>query len=178
MIPQSTSFLVLKGTSTLHDFECKSTAIEGEFAMTPGLERFVIANVSIPVKTIRSESSSMDDNMYEALKEEDYPSIHFSLLMPDSLQRAGSAGADSIEIYNGKLSVAGKEKTVRLRTVLTRKEGGIINIHGSTKLLMTDFGIDPPSFMLGVLKTGNEVEIEFNIDLKDKSAVVENNNVK
>ena len=36
-------------------------------------------------------------------------------------------------------------------------------ITGELPLLMTDFGIKPPSFMFGALKVGNEVKVKFTL---------------
>jgi hypothetical protein len=76
------SRLTLKGTSTLHDFECSTTTIRGDIEMDPQMKSFEAAEVTIPVKVIHSESTSMDDNMYDALKAKEYPEITFSLLPP------------------------------------------------------------------------------------------------
>jgi polyisoprenoid-binding protein YceI len=167
MAIQPSSYLVLKGTSTLHDFECKTTTIQGTIEMDPRLESFTNADITIPVKNIHSESSSMDDNMYEALKTDKNPDIRFSLLYPDTVTDLNPVHADSTLKLRGTLAVAGKEKKIDLEVVVRKKENGIVMVHGKMELLMTDYGVEPPTFMLGILKTGNEVVIEFDLELKD-----------
>jgi polyisoprenoid-binding protein YceI len=73
---------------------------------------------------------------------------------------------DSTQKLYGKLTVAGKEKTIDLEVAVQKMENKIVGVHGKKTLLMTDYGIEPPTFMLGILKTGNEVSIEFNLQLK------------
>jgi polyisoprenoid-binding protein YceI len=169
MVVQSPSYLALKGTSTLHDYECKTSSIQGTIEMDPGLDSFTNVEIYIPVKSIHSESSSMDENMYESLKADENPDIRFSLLKADSMGDTKTTRTDSTFKLYGKLTVAGKEKTIDLEVVVQKKGNKIIGVHGSKKLLMTDFGIKPPTFMLGVLRTGNEVTIEFDLQLKDTS---------
>jgi hypothetical protein len=36
---------------------------------------------------------------------------------------------------------------------------------------MTDYGVDPPTFMFGVLKAGNAVTVEFHLDLESSKQV-------
>jgi hypothetical protein len=39
-------------------------------------------------------------------------------------------------------------------------------ISGSKKIRMTEFGVKPPSFMLGALKVGDEVTVEYTARFK------------
>jgi hypothetical protein len=38
-----------------------------------------------------------------------------------------------------------------------------ITIKGSRKISMQQFNVDPPTFMMGAVKTGNDVTISFDI---------------
>ena len=156
----TSTVLTLKGTSTLHDFECTTKTVQGIIEMDSLARTFAIANIRIPVKEIHSGNSSMDENMYESLKAEAYPEITFSLLN-------ASITNDSTHKLTGTLKIAGTEKIVDLDIVVRKKAGGVISASGTKKILMTDFGIKPPTFMFGALKTGNEVVVEFNIELKE-----------
>jgi len=169
---QASSTISLKGTSTLHDFECSTKTIEGTIEIDHTGYVFTSANISIPVYSLHSSSASMDDNMYDALKAKQYPKIQFSLLTTDSTQLVRSGTTDSALNLRGNLTIAGKQKLIDLPAYVVKHENGTITVHGIKKLLMTDFGIDPPTFMLGVLKTGNEVTIEFSLDLKESNSQV------
>ncbi len=166
-----TSRLTLKGTSTLHSYECHTTAIHGEIEMDAQLKSFVAAEVTIPVNSIHSESTSMDGNMYDALKAKEWPEIKFTLLSYDTASQVRAGGTDSAVSFSGKLLIAGKERSVDLQVSVSRAQDGTIKIDGAKRLLMTDYGIAPPTFMLGVLKTGNEVTVEFHLDLKSTNPV-------
>ena len=163
---QPSSSITLKGTSTLHDYECSTKTLEGVIDMDHSGDDFTSAEISIPVLSLHSNGTSMDDNMYDALKAKQYPKIQFSLLASDSI-RISHPAADSMMHLHGNLTIAGKQKLIDLEISLAKNGNGSIHVHGTKKLLMSDFGIDPPTFMLGVLKTGNEVTIEFFLELKD-----------
>ena len=47
-----------------------------------------------------------------------------------------------------------------------RKSNGRLSCTGETKLLMTDFGVTPPVFMMGVMKTGDEITINYKMNYK------------
>jgi polyisoprenoid-binding protein YceI len=165
------SRLLLKGTSTLHDYECATGVIKGNVEFNAGTNRFTTVDISIPVRSLHSESSSMDDNMYESLKADENPEIRFTYMQSDTSLDTDPAGTDSAQVLRGVLTVAGKEKAIDLKVNIDKKQNGGVWVKGKQKLLMTDFNVDPPTFMLGLLKTGNEVTVEFNIRLKDlKSA--------
>jgi len=44
-----------------------------------------------------------------------------------------------------------------------RTSDGKAVAEGEQTLLLTDFGITPPSFMFGTLKVGNEVKVKFTL---------------
>jgi polyisoprenoid-binding protein YceI len=60
----------------------------------------------------------------------------------------------------GTLRVAGVEKEISLPLATTLRNGKLL-VQGSVDLLMTDFGIAPPTAMMGVLKTDPKVTIRF-----------------
>lgn len=169
---QPSNTIILRGTSTLHDYECKSMTLNGAIEMDTLMRSFTSIEVIIPVKSIHSESSSMDENMYEALKAEKYTDIKFSLFHSDNTRETNSIHSDSTLQLRGTLTIAGKEQLIDLPVKVIKNSNGIITVHGKKKLLMTDYGIKPPTFMFGVLKTGNEVAVEFEVGLKNSESIV------
>ena len=81
---------------------------------------------------------------------------------------------DSTIQLRGTLAIAGKEQLIDLPVKIIKNDNGIVTVRGNKKLLMTDYGIKPPTFMLGVLKTGNEVSVEFEVALKGTNSLVHN----
>jgi polyisoprenoid-binding protein YceI len=114
----------------------------------------------------------MDENMYEALKAEEYANIKFSLLHSDNTGEANLIHSDSTLQLQGTLTIAGKEQLIDLPIKVIKNKKGIITVRGKKTLFMTDYGIKPPTFMLGILKTGNEVAVEFEVGLKSSESLV------
>lgn len=63
----------------------------------------------------------------------------------------------------GNLNVAGTTKSIDLVVKGELLPNGAILFEGMKALKMTDFNVKPPTALLGVLKTGNEVFISFRI---------------
>ena len=63
----------------------------------------------------------------------------------------------------GALTIAGAEKSVNLDVTATRLSDGGIRADGELPLLMTDFGVKPPTAMLGTLRTSNKVTVKFSL---------------
>ena len=66
----------------------------------------------------------------------------------------------------GVLAIAGTAKEVSFP--FKGKVSGENEIECDTtyKINMTDYGIDPPTYMLGVIKTGQEVDITIHLKLQ------------
>jgi polyisoprenoid-binding protein YceI len=175
---QPSNTIILKGTSTLHDFECKSTVLKGAIEMDTLMRTFKSAEVVIPVKSIHSESTSMDDNMYEALKADEYTDIKFSLFHFDNAGETSSIHSDSTLQLRGTLAIAGKEQLIDLPAKVIKNKNGIITVRGEKTLLMTDYDIKPPTFMFGLMKTGNEVVVEFVVSLKSSKSIIYNDTTR
>jgi polyisoprenoid-binding protein YceI len=110
----------------------------------------------------------MDKKTMKALKEEEYPNIEYSLLsFGDVVKTDNNFTAKA----TGNLSVAGTTKKVSLNITGTQLKNGNIEITGSKDMKMTDFNIDPPTALLGTMRTRDEITIEFKI-------VLDNHNIE
>lgn len=172
----NTSKITVKGTSTLHDWKAEAKVIKGNLTVIKGNDDAnAIANlgdlsgmkVVVPVKELKSGESGMDDKMDDALKADDNPNITYTLNKVDSLiYKDSSKQAFTINTY-GTLNVAGKSKNIEMK-VNGKIDGNNIVFTGEKKLLMTDFGVDPPTAFFGVMKSGNQITIVYNVVLAKK----------
>ena len=163
----ATADLVVSGTSTLHDWTMKSAKAEcsAVFSLNAagkisGLSGLVF---SAPVNALKSDHTAMDKNAYKALKTDKNPAISFTLTSVTVTPAAGSA---STVTCTGKLTIAGATRDAQLVAVCKPSADNTINVTGSEKISMKDFSIDPPTFMLGTVKTGNDITLSFNLTLK------------
>ncbi|TCD01104.1 YceI family protein [Pedobacter psychroterrae] len=119
---------------------------------------------SVNTKSLKSEHSSMDGRTYKTLKAEQFPKITFKL--SNATITPVKKNKFSVKA-NGTLTIAGSSKAITMMVNGEVKEDGSINCTGQQKLKLTDFNIQPPSFMLGAMKVDNDLTIDYNFTFKN-----------
>lgn len=160
--------LSISGTSTVHAFTCKTTRIDATLVVDKGYtsdltkiaKPIVSVRVEIPVKSLDCGNGTMNKNMYKTLNADKNPTITYTLGGYDLANGTASSFAAQT---TGTLTIAGKDKTCTMDIKAERVDGDKAVAKGEHAILLTDFGIKPPSFMLGTLKVGNEIKIKFNL---------------
>jgi len=163
-VDEPKSNLVISGTSTVHEWEIDVSKFTCDASFLQNGDQGIsieTINFICPVKNIKSDNRVMDNKTFEALKGDKFPEIKF--VSSEKLVVSKSQPDSKIK---GKLNIAGKTKEVTLPFKMQNDESNLITVKGKTQLKMSDFGIEPPTAMLGTLKTGDEIEISFNIILK------------
>lgn len=162
----------IDGTSTVHDWTVESGIIAGyiqfeasepldfnktmsDLKVTPKVE------VSIPVSSLKSGKSLMDEVMHDAMKIKDFKKIEYTL--KEMKPREHKAGEPLQFDTKGDLTVSGVKKEIDMVVTMEPVEGSKLKTTGTKQLKMTDFGIKPPapSLGLGLIKTADEVTISF-----------------
>lgn len=157
--------LTVLGTSNVHDWTMVSTAAEsqGTFKFNAkdeliGLSNF---NLTVAAKSLKSGKSSMDSRTYKSLKADAFPTISYQLKAVEITM----VQANKFKIQSkGNVTIAGKTEPITMMVTAVLNADKSITCTGSTPLKLTDFGIEPPSFMLGAMKVGNDLTIKFNLD--------------
>jgi polyisoprenoid-binding protein YceI len=160
--PATGSFVRIEGTSTLHDWKMEGTTINGSVAAPP-IEQWTKAapdsevSVAIPVTSLKSEHARMDKLMADALKAGANPMIRYELANAVLSQ----SGATFLLDTRGKLTIAGVTREVGMQITGTRNSGGTYHLTGQLPIRMSDYGIKPPTAMMGTIRTGNDVKVTF-----------------
>ena len=152
--------IAVKGTSSMHDWEIKSSSISGYILATLDgnkLSSISEINFSLPVETLKSGKSGMDKNTFKALKSEENKNITF-------ISKNVSINGNEVTA-DGTLSIAGTSNNDSLTATCTAIDGKVV-CKGGTKFKMTTYNIDPPTAMFGSIKTGDDVEIIFDVTYK------------
>jgi polyisoprenoid-binding protein YceI len=159
--------LTVNGTSSLHDWESDVTKVEwrGSF-LVESSEVKEVANVTvkIPVTSIKSTKGKiMDNKTYDAFKSEKYPYIIFKM---NKSQITGGNGTQTIKT-EGALTMAGKTKQVTLTVKVKTLPNGDLQLTGSYPIKMTEYSMEPPTAMMGAIKVGEEVTVNFDLTVTD-----------
>lgn len=163
---QSDSVLWFTGTSTLHDWACKTTSVQGDLTLVPAddaapaLEDIETMTVTIPVTSIACGNGVMENRLHNTLEAETYPTITYELNLAEVTPADGDAAEFTIET-EGRLTVADTSKPLTMIVTGKPMDDGRFRFTGKTPLLMTEVGVEPPAFMN--LKTGDEMTVHFNV---------------
>ena len=164
------SEVTIEGTSSMHAFHCKTNKIMAYVDVDPGYTKdltkvarpIASVKVNIVVRTLTCGNGQMDKNMYSTLNADQNPIIKYTLSDYNILAGSASPAAFSAKT-SGTLTISGKDKAFDMKINAARLSDGKTTAEGEQALLMSDFGIKPPSFMFGTLKVGDEIKVKFNL---------------
>ena len=148
----------VSGTSTVRSWTCN---VKGVLKLSPGSGAPALpgltggvqtATLTVPVKEFKCPNDEMTQHLMDAMKPEQHAEITYRL------ERYVVAGgrADA----TGALTINGVTEPITLPLTFTPAAGGL-QIAGTTRLDMTKFRVDPPVVMMGLMKVGPQIRIEF-----------------
>ncbi len=155
----------LAGTSNLHDWEMKAVngTSKAVFVVSPAGKVTSISRLSFsfPARNLKSDSKVMDKNTYRALNTDKNPNISFVL----TSATVTPAGGNNYDLScNGKMSIAGVTKATNLVAVGKYNPADkSFTITGVKHMKMTDYNVDPPTALLGRIKTGDAITLTYNV---------------
>lgn len=154
------SKLWIDGTSTMKSFSCSATKIDVSVTAEPGSAPSALvqsASLIVPVASLDCRNGTMNSHMKKALKADANPQIFWKM------SSYSVTGTDVT--MKGHLSIAGTENPFELKATGNAESDGTIRVKGSTKFKMSEYGVKPPSLMLGSMKVGDPVTVSFDLVL-------------
>lgn len=161
----STQELKVSGTSTLHDWEMITEDARGEAKITTAdglITQIEKLSVNFPVESLKSGSNRMDRTAYSAIEADKHKQVRFVLT------KVSSISANTI-VAEGNLTIAGSTRPVTFRTHYSINNQ-TIQFSGSEKITFSQFDLDPPTALLGTVRTGDDLEIQFDVKFNTSSA--------
>ena len=154
---QSAVDFTVSGTSTVRGWTCSvsgtAAVTPGSSAPAPGFDSGVqAATLTVPVADFECPDETMTEHLMEAMKPAEFAEITFRL---DSYEASG-AGAEA----SGALTIQGVTRPVSFPLSLTPSGAGV-RIAGELGLDMTEYGVEPPVVLLGLLRVRPEIRIQF-----------------
>lgn len=163
------SFMV-EGTSNVRDWYGDVTRIDARFHLNPerleslsGLQAddFGSLELRMPVEMIESDGRRLTRNIHDYLKKDDHPEILFELDRILSVENSAD-GSTALIRAAGVVTAAGGNHDVEME-VRAELDNGTLILRGSQPLNMTDFGISPPTAMLGSIRANDPVIVNFQL---------------
>jgi len=156
----TSSKLEITGTSSLHDWEMNVE--DFDCAVEVGMddkENISIQSVdfSCLVEEIKSHNKIMDSKTYKAIDNGKHPKITFSS------ENQVKPNGNTVSSIKGELLISGVKKMINLDFSLVDHNQDQFKVKGDIPLKMSDFGIEPPTAMMGTMKTGDDIVIHYEI---------------
>jgi polyisoprenoid-binding protein YceI len=164
----------LSGTSTLHKWTMDAKTFSGgaDFNFkgdnSGELNSVKALTFSLEVANLKGSESGLNKNAYKALKSKEYKDIDYKLL---SATISPSKDNKFLIKAHGNLTIAGVTKEIDMDVWCTVNQDKTITCTGSEKLNMTDYAVKPPTFMLGAMKTGDAITLDFTLVYKKQAGV-------
>lgn len=147
------------GTSTLHDWEMESNQAKGDGVIAidgAQIQEINALNISLPAKSLTSGNARMERLAYSSLEADKHPQIRFELTQVRNITA-------STVLAEGRLTIAGQTRPVTLRANYV-VNGSSINFKGTYSIKFSQFEIDPPTALLGAVKTGDDLQLLFDVN--------------
>ena len=159
----SESKLIVAGTSNLHDWTIEAKAMSGKANVileAGSLKALKNLDFALEVDQLKSGKSGMDKNTFKALKSPANKNITFKLVKVIKIA-IGSDNTFTVETQ-GDITIAGVTKRIN-QNFSVKLMGKKIVFSGTQKIDMTLYGVSPPTALLGTIKTGKEVAVDFKV---------------
>ncbi len=146
----------LEGDSTVQAFRCDARRVESHFT---GLEQ--AGTVKVLVASLDCANPRMNGHLQQALKMRQHPEI---ALRVKSIQ-LGPRNGDHLKVTTfAELTLSGQTRSIVIDGEARQTETGLA-MTGRHRLRMTDFGVKPPTLMLGVVKVKDDVTVGFEFSI-------------
>ena len=154
---QSNVDFTVSGTSTVRGWTC---TVSGTAQVTPGSSTpapgfaagVQSATLTVPVADFECPDETMTEHLMEAMKPAEFAEITFQL---DGYEASGG-GAEA----SGALTIQAVTRPVSFPVSLAPSGAGV-TIAGEVGLDMTEYGVEPPVVLLGLLRVRPEIRIQF-----------------
>lgn len=164
------SRLWVDGTSTVRSFSCEATSFDAQIAATDqavnavlnGVKAVQSVRVTVPAKALDCKNGTMNGHMLKALKADQHDEIAFALESYDLTPENGTVRA----ALNGTLTMGGVTKPISFEADVSSSDSGALLVQGAVDVNMKDFGLKPPSLMLGTMKVREMVKVNFELYLE------------
>ena len=169
---QPESRLWVAGTSTVRAFQCQAGAFDAKVessgadavaAVLAGEKAVSTVEVTVPAEKLDCRNGTMNEHMRKAIKAKEFPTVVFRATSYDLARTSESVGVT----LNGSLTLGGVEKPITVKAQAKPGADGTLVVSGTREVRMTEFGLKPPTLMLGTMKVDEKITVGFEVVLKN-----------
>lgn len=167
--PDEESKLWIEGRSNINQFSCTAERYEGEaeirnqtvFEFAGQAEEQIRLELKIPVRSFECGRNRMNRDLYDALKSDEFSYITFDFKNAKTLPGSNN-DTYKLEI-EGVLTVAGTSRDITFEAEGFILDDNQMRTVGQKTILMTDYNVEPPTGLLGLVRAENELTVHFDL---------------
>lgn len=168
------SKLFIEGKSNINKFACHCTQnfptskIQYNSTPTQGTAHFNKTEMKITTDELDCGKKAINKDLRKTLKADEHPNIVLELC---SLQFMEAAPDDEWQKVKAEtfLTIAGTTRTMNMMVKAKQLGQNKFKIKSSEELKLTDFGIEPPTALLGLVKVKDEMTLHLDLEVKISS---------
>ncbi len=166
VIIKERSTLLIKGESNINNFSClydndeiKKT-IPIKYTVEGDKIRFDKTVLLLNNTFFDCGGNGINRDLRKTLNTEDYPQIALTL---NEIERTEDPSKINAEIA---IKIAGISHNYRIPIEIIKNQNLIVN--GQLKIKLTDFNLNPPKKLFGIIAVDNKIEITFNLEIEEQ----------
>lgn len=164
------STLVIRGTTNVNEFKCVLDETDdvssfSNYSLTDSSILLDNAILTFHVDNFDCGNKAITKDFRKALGSRDFPKIMFEIrrIYITNEERLQEKSTVKSEV---SITIAGVRKDLRMNLQRFLLEDSQIRYSGEKSLLMSDFGVNPPQALWGVIKARDDIDVSFMIVFK------------
>lgn len=165
------SKLFIEGKSNVNKFECHCTedfpATQVQFNSTPknGTAHFNKTEMKITTNKLDCGKKAINNDLIKTLKADEYPNIILELCSLTFMKAANDQEWQQVKAETF-LTIAGTTRTMNMLVNAKQLGKNKFKVKSSEEIKLTDFGIEPPTALLGLVKVKDEMMLHLDLEVK------------
>lgn len=155
------------GTTNVNKFSCvvKDYVSPDTLCFYPGTA--MSGNIKLPVLSFDCMNGAMTEGLRKALNAKEFPRLVITFLSFNKYPALKKAE----EVISGVvyIEMAGKAKKVTVNYVISMDDNKVIHLVGKQSITFSEFGLAAPRKLGGMIRTDDQLEVEFHLNFKDLS---------
>ncbi len=161
------SKVVVEGASNVNEFQCATAHYRGSDLLRktflPASSTWrLTGKIEMEVRSFDCENRMMTRDLRHTLKADDYPRITIEILSLEIPENPVSG-----QKVSGKadITLAGNSRTFDIRWTLVLEDDRM-RLMGKQNFKFTQFDLDPPTKMMGMIQVKNDIVVDFDLSMQ------------
>lgn len=118
--------------------------------------------VEVEVATLRTGISLRNQHLRDEMEVDRYPLVRFRLDRVEAQRGAAEGATRRAVVLHGTLTIKETPRSVQIPATASQR-GDTLRVRGRSLIRLSDFGIQPPSRLLGIARMHDELVLVFDV---------------